>query len=457
MKIIRALFAPGTAAFFFDDQRAIKRGARHDGFVYDAAPVTPGFPRIRTAGQSISVLLALEDGQVAVGDCAAVQYSGAGGRDPLFLAEKYLPVLEREIRPLLEGREVESFRAMAEEFCGLLFEQEDRHSCLSGGQTFLSDRNKTSKEKRNAGGTDTKGTDKNVCPPEEKPLHTALRYGITQALLDARAKAQRKLRCEVVCEEYGLPVSTDPVPIFGQTGDSRYENVDKMILKQVDVLPHGLINNVEDKLGADGGKLKEYLRWIVGRIEKLKPREDYRPTLHLDVYGTPGLIFGNDPQRVADYLAGLQSDAGRHELYLEGPVDLEEKPRQIDTLRKIKDELQRLGSPVKIVADEWCNTFADVRDFTDAGACHMVQIKTPDLGGIQEIVESVLYCKARGMEAYQGGTCNETEVSAQCCVHLAMATHPHRMLAKPGMGFDEGFTITHNEMQRICTILKWKA
>ena len=83
----------------------------------------------------------------------------------------------------------------------------------------------------------------------------------------------------------------------------------------------------------------------------------------------------------------------------------------------------------------------------------MVQIKTPDLGGIQDIVESVLYCQAHGMEAYQGGTCNETDVSAQCCVHLAMATRPARMLAKPGMGFDEGFTIVQNEMQRIRAVL----
>jgi methylaspartate ammonia-lyase len=444
MKITRALFAPGTSAFFFDDQRAIKRGARHDGFVYDAAPVTPGFPRVRTAGQSISVLLVLEDGQIAVGDCAAVQYSGAGGRDPLFLAENFIPFLEQNIRPMLEGLEIEPFRAMAEEICSVRIDQEDRHSCLSGGQTFLSD-------------IGEKGTDKNVCPPEGNPLHTALRYGLTQALLDARAKALGKLRCEVVCEEYGLPVVAEPVPIFGQTGDNRYENVDKMILKQVDVLPHGLINNVAEKLGDDGGKLKEYIRWLAARIEKLKTHDDYQPALHLDVYGTVGLIFGDDPRRVAGYLAGLQTDAGPHELYIEGPVDVEEKPRQIETLKKIKDELHRLGSPVKIVADEWCNTLEDVRDFTDAGACHMVQIKTPDLGGIQEIVESVLYCKARGMEAYQGGTCNETEVSAQCCVHLAVAARADRLLAKPGMGFDEGFTITHNEMQRICTVLKGKA
>ena len=108
---------------------------------------------------------------------------------------------------------------------------------------------------------------------------------------------------------------------------------------------------------------------------------------------------------------------------------------------------------MKIVADEWCNTLEDVLEFTDARGCHMVQIKTPDLGGIQDIVEAVLYCRAHGMEAYQGGTCNETEVSAQCCVHLAMAAHPARMLAKPGMGFDEGFMVVRNEMERIRAVL----
>ena len=83
----------------------------------------------------------------------------------------------------------------------------------------------------------------------------------------------------------------------------------------------------------------------------------------------------------------------------------------------------------------------------------MVQIKTPDLGGINNTVDAVVYCKQHGMGAYQGGTCNETDISARACVHLAMATKPDLMLAKPGMGFDEGYTIVHNEMQRISAII----
>ncbi|MCX6561058.1 MAG: methylaspartate ammonia-lyase [Candidatus Aminicenantes bacterium] len=410
MKIQRAVFSPGISAFFFDDQRAVKAGAAHDGFVYKGTPVTPGFRSIRQAGQSVSVNLILEDGSVAVGDCAAVQYSGAGGRDPLFQAAEIIPFLESRIRPLLEGRTINPFRTMAAEFEGLEF--------------------------------------------DGKRLHTAVRYGLSQALLSARALERRRLMAEVVAEEYGQAPPDARVPIFGQSGDNRYENVDKMILKEVDVLPHGLINHIDEKLGRNGEKLREYVEWLVRRIKALRRREDYRPALHIDVYGTIGAALGLDAGVIADYLAGLEKAAGGHRLYIEGPVDVEEKGRQIETLKAITEALRAKGCGVKIVADEWCNTLEDIRDFTDAGACHMVQIKTPDLGGVQNIAESVLYCKARGMEAYQGGTCNETDVSARACVHIAVAVRADLTLAKPGMGFDEGFTIVNNEMERILAVAK---
>jgi len=412
MKIKDVLFAPGKSSFFFDDQRAIKNGATHNGFIYEGNPVTEGFKKIRKSGESISIILILENQEIAIGDCAAVQYSGAGGRDPLFLAKNYLPILEKKIKPLLMDMEIANFRKMTDKF-----------------------------EKLQING---------------KQLHTAIRYGISQALLNARAIEQKKIMSEIISEEYNLPITAEPVPIFGQSGDSRYEHVDKMILKQVDVLPHGLINNIDEKLGRKGELLQEYIEWLVKRIAELKPNENYHPSLHIDVYGTIGTIFDYNMQRVADYLASLEKFAGKHELYIEGPVDMEEKHKEIDALYSIKKKLTTIGSKVKIVADEWCNTLKDIRDFTDADACHMVQIKTPDLGGIQNTVDSVIYCKQKGMEAYQGGTCNETDISAKACVHIAMASRPKRILAKPGMGFDEGFSITNNEMSRIIAILKAK-
>ena len=410
MKIVQAHFVPGYSSFYFDDQQAIKKGAGQDGFVYVGQAVTAGFRDIRQAGECVSVLLVLENGAVAVGDCAAVQYSGAGGRDPLFLGANFAPFLDRHLRPLLEGREVDAFLANARYFDTLEI--------------------------------------------EGRRLHTAIRYGLTQALLDAAALARNVTKAEVILDEYGLPLVAEPVPLFGQSGDDRYAAVDKMLLKGVDVLPHGLINNVPDKLGFRGEKLEEYIRWLVARVEKLRTRPDYKPSLHIDVYGTIGLIFDQDAARVADYVAGLEKAAGPLDLYIEGPVDAGGKEAQIEELDKITRRLAQLGSPVKLVADEWCNTYEDIVDFTDARCCHMVQIKTPDLGGIHNVVESVLYCNLQGLEAYQGGTCNETDVSARACVHLALAARPMRMLVKPGMGFDEGMNIVYNEMHRTLALLK---
>ncbi|MBP5530943.1 MAG: methylaspartate ammonia-lyase, partial [Lentisphaeria bacterium] len=110
MKIKNVFYSAGLTGFFFDDQRAIKRGAPHDGFIYTGDPVTPGFSRIRQAGESISIIIELENGRLAWGDAAAVQYSGAGGRDPLMLAGNYIPLLERSITPMLVGMELDGFR-----------------------------------------------------------------------------------------------------------------------------------------------------------------------------------------------------------------------------------------------------------------------------------------------------------------------------------------------------------
>ena len=412
MKIKNVLFVPGKSAFFFDDQKAIKKGARLDGFIYEGQPVTRGFTTVRQAGECISIMLELENGQLAAGDCAAVQYSGVGGRDPLFLAAHYLPFMERELKPRLTGIEIEPFRTMADKFENLTF--------------------------------------------NGKKMHTAIRYGLSQALLAARALAENKLKTEIICEEYKQPVIPERVKIFAQSGDERYLNADKMILKEVDALPHALINNVEDKLGRNGEKLREYLRWLVNRIKKLRRSNSYHPDLHIDVYGTIGLIFEANLDKVADYLASLEKEVEDFNLYIEGPVDMEEKYRQLEALAALTRKLESLGSKVKIVADEHCNTLEDIREYTDARACHMIQIKTPDLGGIQNVAESNLYCRQHGVEAYQGGTCNETDLSALTCVHVAMATRPDRMLAKPGMGFDEGFMIVNNEMERIIQVLKLK-
>jgi methylaspartate ammonia-lyase len=105
------------------------------------------------------------------------------------------------------------------------------------------------------------------------------------------------------------------------------------------------------------------------------------------------------------------------------------------------------------VADEWCNSLEDIKLFADEKACHMIQIKTPDLGGINNTIEAVLYCKDKGIKAFQGGSCSETDIAARICAQVAVAVQPYQMLAKPGMGVDEGFCLMKNEMLRIIKLL----
>ena len=414
MKIIDVVCSAGRTGFYFDDQRAIKAGADHDGFTYVGAPVTPGFSAVRQAGESISVMLVLENGQVAYGDCAAVQYSGAGGRDPLFLAKDFIPVIENNIKPKLVGREADSFKNLSEMVEAITV--------------------------------------------DGKRLHTAIRYGVTQAILDAVARATGRMMCEVVADEYGCTVTDQPLNIFTQSGDDRYSNADKMIIKGAQVLPHALINNVKTKLGEHGELLAEYVGWLRDRVLKLRQDESYNPVFHIDVYGTIGAAFGNDNYKgMADYIAELEKIAAPFHLRSEGPMDVEDREKQMLALKALTAELDARGINVEIVADEWCNTLEDIKYFADNKAGHMVQIKTPDLGGINNTVEAVLYCKRLGIGAYQGGTCNETDRSAQVCVQCAMATRPDQILAKPGMGVDEGYMIVYNEMQRILALRKAKA
>lgn len=408
MKVVDVVCSAGRTGFYFDDQRAIKKGAKHDGFTYVGEPVTDGFTKIRQAGESISVMLVLEDGQVAHGDCAAVQYSGAGGRDPLFLAEDFIPVIQKYIAPKLIGRDINRFKETAEEI---------DHMTVEG-----------------------------------KRLHTAIRYGVTQAILDAAAKSNKMTMAEVIKNEYNTGAPLKRIPIFTQSGDDRYNNVDKMIIKGANVLPHGLINNVEEKLGVNGELLREYIIWLRDRVLELRTSEEYFPVLHLDVYGTIGIAFDNNIEKMAEYIGELEEAAKPLHLRIEGPMDVEEREGQWKALKDLRIALEKRNIGVELVADEWCNTWEDIKLFTDEKAGHMIQVKTPDLGGVNNIAEALLYCKQHGIGAYCGGTCNETDRSAQVCTNIAIACGADQCLAKPGMGVDEGFMIVYNEMNRVLAL-----
>jgi methylaspartate ammonia-lyase len=408
LKIRDVIFSVGLSGYFNKDLKAVKAGAKANGTFLEGEPLTPGYTRIVQAGAIISVMPILDDGSVAVGECADVIFSGLAGRDRLFLPHEHLPMLESVVRSWLVGRGVDAFRANAEEF--------DRME-IRGAR-----------------------------------LHTALRYGVTQALLNATALARRETPAEVIAREYVCALQSKPVGILASCHRGDLLQMDRVIMKRAAALPHASFTLAAD-LGPRGEALMNYGAAIGKRILEVGAA-DYKPQIHLDLYGTLGDLFGADIDGLVDYLVRLGQATQPFDLLIESPVIAATRDDQIAMLGRLKAGLRERGSRVRLIADEWCNTLEDTQVFAKAQACDLVQIKTPDLGGINNSIEAVLYCRANGMGCCLGGTANETDISARVTAQIGLATGPDFLLSKPGIGADEGIMILTNEMLRTLALVQ---
>ena len=408
MRVKSVICSVGRSGYMHRDLMAIKSGARQDGFLFHGKALSPGFKRIVEPASIVSVMLELEDGQIAFGDCADVILAGVAGRDPAFRGEDHLDYLLSEIGPQLKGRAIGKFRDNAEEF--------DRYR--RGG----------------------------------KPLHTAVRYGLTQALLHASALAQHRTMAEIIAGEYGTTIAKTAIPILASGHKDDPLQLDRTILKRAELLPHASFTIVKDHVGLEGEKLLAFAGAVAKRIKEIGDA-DYQPRIHLDVYGTLGELFDMKVEPLADYLGRLGQAARPYGLLVESPIIAKTQDEQIANFKKLRQLLKQKGIAVGLIADEWCNTLEDIKLFADAAASDYVQIKTPDLGGINNTIEAVIYCRAHRMGSSLGGTANETDHSARICTHIGLACSPDFMLSKPGLGVDEALMIQSNEMARTLAIL----
>ena len=411
MKIMDVICARGISGFYYDDLRAIRSGSEPDGFSFKGKTVTKNYCSVRQAGEAVSVMIVLENGDMAYGDCSAVQYSGAFGRYSVFLADEFIPIINRDIRPQLIGEKADCFSRLAAKIESI---------------------------------RDNRGM----------KLHPALRYGVSQALLAATARSRKRLMCEVVAEEYGHEVSEEVIPITAQCGEDIYMNADKMIIKQVPIIPQGYFTDGIRSCGKNGERIIEYIEWIKHRIGKLRTNDTYIPTLHFVFHGSLSQVFYNDIEQIVGFIKRIADIAKPYYVLVEDPVDLGDSDIQLEYMKKIMLRLVEDNVRVRIVVDEWCNTLDDIKLYADAAAADIIHIKPPDMGSIDNAIEAALYCKRKSIGTYWGGSCNETDDSAVVSAHIAMGLKCDMILAKPGMGVDEGYMIVHNEMQRILALRK---
>lgn len=403
MHITAIATAIGLNGFAHKDLTAIKRGYAPDGFFYKGPAETAGFSEVSQAGHVLSLMLRLSDGSIAQGDCLDVIFAGTAGRDPVFVPTDHMAAIEEAVIPALAGQSVTGFRELAERLDRLTW--------------------------------------------NGRPLHTAIRYGLSQALLHATALARRQTMAQVIAEDYSVEHGTVVLPILVSIPKTDPLVLDRMIMKQAELLPHASFTVVDADLGRDGEKLLAYAHQLATRIGQVGA-VGYRPRIHLDTYGTIGELFDNDIAAIATYLGKVRKAAQPFDVLIESPIIAGSMDEQIELYGALRQTLAQRGIAVGLIIDEWCNTLEDIRRFGAAQAADFVQIKAPDLGGLTNTIEAVLYCREIGLGCCLGGTANETDHSSRITTHVGLACGPDFLLGKPGLGGDAALMIMRNEMAR---------
>ena len=103
-------------------------------------------------------------------------------------------------------------------------------------------------------------------------------------------------------------------------------------------MPHGLINNVEEKLGTDGQIFLDWVRWVTHRISEIGD-PDYKPVIRYDVYGCMGKAFNNDLDKVYDYLLKVADACKPYEIFIEMPVDMKSNEKQLEAMKYLRKRL----------------------------------------------------------------------------------------------------------------------
>ena len=391
--------APGQGAYYYEDVSALQARSIPESERWHTAATAPGMMFVRELVEVVSIGIKNQDNFTSWGDCVGVSYAGKSGREGPFRSSSGISEIRDKLAPFLFGREIKSFRQTMREIRTL-------------------------------------------------QLSNAVEYGVSQSLLQAVANSRREDMWRTICREWSLP-SDDLklVPIQGSSGNNRMINADKMIVNRLAGLPHGQIDDIPTQLGPRGEILLDYARWLRHRVEQLGGT-DFRPVIHLDVHGAVGKIFDQDPVKIANYVKQLEIVLSPYHLRMESIALGATRDETIALLLQVQNEFRALGLNTALVADEWANSLNDITAFSRSGAVQMIHIKTPNLGGLDETIDAVLALKKLGISQLLGGSCVETDLSARATVHVALATQPTALLAKPGMGIDEAIMIMRNEMAR---------
>ena len=142
----------------------------------------------------------------------------------------------------------------------------------------------------------------------------------------------RQLAVEVDAPTLSLPGA--PIPIRAPSGHERYLNGERMIMRRVASLPYTPVDDMAGQVRRDGGKPTRCVGWLALRIGGLG-NPDYRPTIHLDIHGTPGQVCDHQRGRMLGPCCAWQTAPQPYPLRIECPVLLDSRAARIETMQTL--------------------------------------------------------------------------------------------------------------------------
>jgi methylaspartate ammonia-lyase len=403
MRIVKLIASEGVGGSYCTDQEAVAAGAKVDGVFVRGKPVLPGFKTCRDVASAVCLQLVLEDGQVAHGDGTSLVYPGRGGADPPFEAADLVPVAEGPVAKFLVGQPVEKYRTLARELDDLRV--------------------------------------------DGKRMHSALRWGLGNALLEAVALARKLTKAEVLAEEWGTTLAAGQPRLNVQHGLGWDLGIDKAILRRVGTYHRATHNR---PMWEDHPRALKLFRDRLVEFGGPGVRVD----IQLDMNGFGGRVFDNDVRRIAAYMAQLERDIAPVSILFGSPVEMPDRATQIAKLVELRGAMRSAGVRGELVADHWCLRYDDHVAFAEAAAADYHAVRAVAMGSVHETMDALVYVKRRGLKTWLSGTATSTDRSGQTLAHIALATQPDLLTATPGGGIDEGHSIAVNEVSRTLALIR---
>ena len=387
-------------------------------------------PTLARNGRSqLTVGIQLNGGQRFWANCVDVPAASRVGETAVFDPIQAANQIQQVVVPLWQGQPAAEFRPLA-------------HMLLPLTETFTYNKITPPRPKPVTGAVSRRSLitgflaeETPPAPKEEtvtvkRPLHPALQYGLTVALLQAVAAVNRETVAALVAREYALDWVDTAVPLHIALNDENIQTASAILATHVAALGYTTgENNHKNTLGANAERLQHHLRQVAAWLPTLN--SDFQPMLHLDLRDSFGELFNNDEGKVLGALAGLEQAVKPFKLAVQNPVWQNGREAQQKSLQKLVGYFAIRRMTPWLVADAWVDSPEDAAHFANPKVCHMVHIELPRLGNLEGAITAVLHLKSQNQPLLLSGE------AAALTTHIALALRPTWLSGPPQLHYNE--------------------